>query len=174
MDKIIRSIMDNLPVIILILPLYIIIQKLSSSFNSFVEMYMKITSLKKTNDPISNDYKINACERLTILIERITPESLIHRNNNGKLTNRELQLIVLQEIRNEFAHNITQRLYVTDETWNACENAKNTVISIINTASSKCEPNGDAIEISKLIMQIYVENSNSINIAKSLIKKELV
>jgi len=174
MDKIINSIMENIPVIILILPLYILLQKLSSSFNSFVEMYIKSAALRKTGNSIPNELKINACERLTLLIERITPESLILRNNKGNLNNRELQIILLEEIRNEFDHNLTQRLYVSDETWNACESAKNSVSSIINTVASKCDPQGDAMEISNLIMQVYMSNNDSINTAKSLIKKELV
>jgi len=166
--------MENIPVIILILPLYILLQKLSSSFNSFVEMYIKSAALRKTESSIPNELKINACERLTLFIERITPESLILRNNKGNLNNRELQIILLEEIRNEFDHNLTQRLYVNDETWNACESAKNNISSIINTVASKCDPQGDSMELSNLTMQVYMNNNDNINTAKSLIKKELV
>lgn len=166
--------MDNLPVIILIIPLYLLVQKTSKSFNSFVHMYSKAAKIKKDNVNIPNEIKITACERLTLFLERIKPESLITRLNDGHLTNREFQLILLKDIRNEYEHNLTQQLYISDIAWKACEDAKNEIMSIINTASSKTKPEGNAIEISNNILQLFILNNNSINTAKSLLKRELV
>lgn len=174
MDKFIKSIMDNLPVILLLIPLYLLVQKNSKSFNSFVDMYSKAASIRKKNVAIPNEMKISACERLTLFLERINPESLITRLNDGRVNNSDFQLILLKEVRSEYEYNLTQQLYVNDDTWQACENAKNEIISIINSASSNIKPEGNAIEISNNILQLFILNKTSINTAKSLLKRELV
>jgi len=174
MDKFINSIMDNLPVIILIIPLYLLVQKTSNSFRSFVQMYSKAETIRKANVTVPNEMKISACERLTLFIERITPESLITRLNDKNINNRDFQIILLKEIRSEYEYNLTQQLYVNDITWQACENAKNEIISMINTASSKTNPEGHSIELSNNILQLFISNKTSINTAKSLLKRELV
>lgn len=168
--------MANLPVIILIIPLYLLVKKLSSSFNTFIEMYIKAASIRKTNESIHipNELKISACERLILFLERINPEALISRLNTRQFTNRELHLILIEEVRNEYTHNLTQQLYVSDNTWQACENAKNEIISIINAASAQTILGGDSIELSNQILQLYMLNNKGINNAKSLLKRELV
>jgi hypothetical protein len=176
MDKFINAIMANLPVILLIIPLYILVKKLSDSFGTFVNMYMKTTALKRTNTgaQVPNNIKIAACERLILFLERISPESLITRLNTIKYTNREFQLLLIEEVRKEFTHNLTQQLYVSEMTWQACENAKNDIISIINAAAAQAKTKGDSIEISNQILQLYMLNNKGIYTAKNLLKRELV
>lgn len=178
MNKFIDSIMDNLPVIIFLIPLFLLVKKNGAAINSFTEMYLKTKAAekysKKTQEfQIPTELKIGACERLILFLERINPESFISRLNQGQYTNRDFQLVVLQEIRKEYDHNLTQQLYISDTAWLAYENAKNEIISIINTASSQTKPNGNSMEICNQILQLYMLNNKGLIAAKSILKREL-
>lgn len=178
MNKFIDSIMENLPVIIFLIPVFLLIKKNGTSINSLADMMLKMKEAerysKKTQEAsIPNELKIGACERLILFLERINPESLISRLNQVQYTNRDFQIVVLQEIRKEYDYNLAQQLYISDTAWIAYENAKNEIISIINTASSQTKPNGNSMEICNHILQLYMLNNKGLMAAKSLLKREL-
>lgn len=173
MDKFINSIMNNLPVILLLIPLYLLVQKTLAKINKLAEISFRTNITQKQAKQIPDELKIKACERLILFLERITPSSLIPRTIENKQTNRNLQISLIEEIKKEYEYNATQQLYVNDQTWEACTNAKDQIISIINTASTKIDPQANSIELSNNILQIFILNAESIKKAKSLIKKEL-
>src|ERR1700675_2582741 len=53
--------------------------------------------------------KLQAYERLILLADRIALPNLISRSNQPGLSVREMQNLLVQTIRQEFEHNITQQ-----------------------------------------------------------------
>lgn len=108
---------------------------------------------KKMITPI----RLQSYERLILLLERISPESLIPRLNKGKITAKQFQVILINGIRGEFEHNLSQQLYVSHEAWQLVKNAKANIIQLINTAAGKLEQDASSHDLSKLIIQMQVE-----------------
>lgn len=118
--------------------------------------------------------RLQAYERCIVFLERISPDSLVVRVNKGEDTVASLQARLLSGIRSEFEHNISQQLYVSQETWVYVVNAKNNIVGLINSCSSRLHPDMRAIELSKLIIETYANIETSPTaLAKQKIKLEV-
>ena len=76
------------------------------------------------------------------------------------LTAAELQAGLIETIRSEYEHNITQQIYINAEVWKAVTNLKEQNIFIINQLATVLAPQANAIELSKLILE-YCSNNNA-------------
>ncbi|WP_320052316.1 hypothetical protein [uncultured Acetobacteroides sp.] len=118
--------------------------------------------------------RLQAYERCVVFLERISPDSLVVRVNKGEDTVASLQARLLSTIRTEFEHNISQQLYVSPESWVYVVNAKNNIVGLVNSCSSKLHPDMRAIELSKLIIEAYANIETSPTaLAKQKIKQEV-
>jgi hypothetical protein len=102
--------------------------------------------------------RLQAYERVTLFLERISPESIIVRTIQPDMTVRELQQQLIATIRNEYEHNITQQVYISAQAWQMVKNAKEDITRIINTASGECNHDGRAIELSTKIFEVMLRN----------------
>jgi predicted histidine transporter YuiF (NhaC family) len=71
------------------------------------------------NEKTSRSYgaKLQAYERLVLLLDRISVPNLIMRLQEEGMTCDSLSAAMLISIQKEFEHNITQQLYVKDNLW---------------------------------------------------------
>ena len=100
-------------------------------FNGFVKLKDSekklevLAAQKKEGLPI----KLEACERLLLLCDRINPvKMLLHVPPISEDTSDYLQLLIAN-IEQEFAHNLVQQIYISEATWTAIYAAKNAVIN---------------------------------------------
>jgi hypothetical protein len=101
--------------------------------------------------------RLQAYERICLFLERITPNNLIIRLNQSNFSAREFQQVLLSEIRQEYNHNITQQVYVSEEVWELVASAKEGVISTINQAAESIEDDAKSIDLAKKIFEITME-----------------
>lgn len=125
------------------------------------------------NHKLITPIRLQSYERLILLLERISPESLIPRLNKGKISAKQFQTLLINAIRGEFEHNLSQQLYVSPEAWELVKNAKSNIIKLINTSAEHLEDEANSQELSKLIFQQQVEMENKPNdIAIRFLKSE--
>jgi len=99
--------------------------------------------------------KLKAYERLVIFLERINPASLIMRQNQSGMSAIQLQLELLKSIREEYEHNQSLQIYVTAETWEIINRAKEEVISLVKISSSKLKAQeANSRELAGIILEI--------------------
>jgi hypothetical protein len=128
----------------------------------------------KNNQKITLPLRLQAYERLTMLLERISPDSLILRTNKPGMTAQNLQSAMLGTIRAEWEHNLSQQLYVSVEAWELVKNAKGNVIKLVNVCADKTRPDDPSINLSQKIFETMVEfQSNPIDLAINYMKKEV-
>jgi hypothetical protein len=99
-------------------------------------------------------------ERLTLFLERISPNNLLGRVYQPGLTVREFHLELLSNIRTEFEHNITQQIYVTPQAWHAVRTAKEDTIKIINSSASGIDPTFKGAELNKAVFENIMNEEN--------------
>tara|TARA_Y100000385_G_scaffold183922_2_gene189985 strand:- start:4051 stop:4572 length:522 start_codon:yes stop_codon:yes gene_type:complete len=104
--------------------------------------------------------RMQAYERLALFLERISPNSLLLRVKAGKLTNQEYLLLLQQNIRNEFEHNLSQQIYVSDRMWEMIVASKSTMTSIVNTVSADLAPKASGADLSKAILETCMKMKN--------------
>lgn len=134
----------------------------------------KLISLKTKNTETILPIRLQAGERICLLLERVTPNNLIRRVNTGNYSAKELHKLLLNEVREEFNHNLSQQLYFSDETWESVKNAIEQVITMINRAAQDLNEEARGIDLNKRIFQLYLEkNSDSISQALKNVKSEI-
>ena len=124
-----------------------------------VFLMTEFRSLKKTVDlkrPVAADnslLRLQAYERLTLLADRIALKNLVTRMHDTQFTARELAAGLIETIRSEYEHNITQQNYVNPEVWKAVTNLKDQNIYIINELTASLPPHASALDCSRAILQ---------------------
>lgn len=97
--------------------------------------------------------RLQAYERLTLLLERISPQNLLVRLSSPHMPARDLHQSLLRDIRDEYNHNVAQQIYVNPATWDMIRNAKEDLIVSINDAASEMDINSTALDLSKKIFE---------------------
>lgn len=101
--------------------------------------------------------RLQAYERIILLLERISPESLVMRVSRSEFTARQLHQELLTSITSEFDHNIAQQTYVSTEAWEKVKVAKNQIINLINDAATEVKPDASGPTLGKLILERLTE-----------------
>lgn len=96
--------------------------------------------------------RLQAHERLTLFLERINPGPLVLRIHKSHMDSRALHAQLVDTIREEFEHNVTQQLYVSDRTWNTVRQAKDETIRLVNISYEQA---GDAPSATALSQRIF-------------------
>ncbi len=102
--------------------------------------------------------RLQAFERIVLFLERISPNNLLLRLGNTEPTARELQQRLLQEIRDEYNHNLSQQVYMTQATWDQVQQAMTAVVTIINQAGGEVHPDAPAIDLAKQIFERVIQD----------------
>ncbi len=87
-------------------------------------------SLGKDNHSI----KVQALERLMMFSERMNIDNLYYRLISADVGPKELRSMMLIAIQQEYEHNATQQLYISDGLWKIIQLAKEQTQSVISNA----------------------------------------
>lgn len=135
---------------------------------------IQLIELKKTISAQTLPLKLQAYERVVLLIERINPSNLLVRLNNPDYSAAELYMLIVAELRNEYQHNVTQQIYVSTNTWAIVKRLKDETLGVVNYAIKDLPETATGLELSKVILtQISQSEKNPYDIGLSLIRKEL-
>ncbi|MEI9918625.1 MAG: hypothetical protein WDO14_07460 [Bacteroidota bacterium] len=118
--------------------------------------------------------RLQAYERMTLFLERTSPQNLLVRINQPGLTAREFHKLLLEEIRNEYNHNVSQQVYISEEVWSVVKNAKEDLIIEINEAAQSVHNDAPSIELAKRIFEVALSKKvDPMSLALSELKKEI-
>lgn len=118
--------------------------------------------------------RLQAYERFTLLLERISPQSLLIRTNPHEKTAGKYHQELLNSIRQEFEHNLSQQIYISPILWETIRGARENLVSIINSASEETDDKASALSLSKKIFDNYVnEDNDPVAIALNELKREV-
>lgn len=124
---------------------------------------------QKTITPL----RLQAYERTTLLLERISFESLILRVTKPGMNCQQLQTEMLSTIRAEFEHNLSQQIYMTPQAWEVIKNARMNTLKLINTAAGQFKPDAPSLELSTFLLEQGMELEKApTQVAIEYIKKE--
>ena len=97
--------------------------------------------LHKENQKQSLPLRLQAYERMVLFLERISPGKLLLRMQPIGENKKDFELLLVSTIEQEFDHNLTQQIYMSDDCWNLIKTAKNGTIALIRKISLKDEVN---------------------------------
>jgi hypothetical protein len=118
--------------------------------------------------------KLQAYERLTLFLERISPESMLIRQSPHDLTVEQYHQILLTTIRQEYEHNLSQQIYISPVLWETIRGAKEKLITLINRSAEELDQKNQGYELGKKIFNNYLEEDPApVALALSDLKKEV-
>lgn len=128
---------------------------------SLLTLYLWFTKkeMKKDVDPSLNNTRslqLQAYERLVILTERVALPNLVSRANLPGLSGREMQILMLESIKQEFEYNSSQQIYVSPVAWQAVNNLKEQNMLIINQIAQTMPADAKGIDLGKRIMEVII------------------
>ena len=128
--------------------------------------------LQKENQPAILPLRLQAYERLTLLMERINPSQMMVRISPLSNDKTDYQNLVIAQIDQEFEHNLSQQIYVSEECWSVLLTAKNATIQMIRVATQN-EKVTDADSLRAFIVSEFLEKPTPSSAALSFIKNEV-
>ena len=138
----------TLPALFVFLAVYLVMSKMIKS-----EQLRQQAERALNNQKYITPVRLQAYERMVLLMERISPQSLIMRTQRQNITNQELQSSLLKTIRSEFEHNMAHQLYISDKAWEMVRMAKEDCIKFINQTALQTKPEDNSLQLCKLILE---------------------
>ena len=129
--------------------------------------------LMQENQKQALPLRLQAYERLSLFLERITPANLLIRVSPLNDDKNHYENLLINMIDQEFEHNLTQQIYVSDNAWTIIRTAKNATIQIIRKTNMS-ERVTNAEKLRETILSDLLENQPPSNIALSYLKNEVV
>jgi hypothetical protein len=139
----------------IILPASIVLYAAYLLVRSFIQREIELKKLDIRSRSIETvlPNRLQAYERMTLFIERMAPQNLLVRLNVETMPAREFHQLLLSEIRNEYNHNVSQQVYISEEVWDMIKNAKEDLIVTINDAASEMGMESTSLDLAKKIFE---------------------
>lgn len=116
--------------------------------------------------------RLQAYERLTLFLERVNPNQLLVRIQPNTTDEKTYIELVILQIQQEFEHNLSQQIYMSDECWNVIKSSKNSLIGELRKSVVANDSN-DADSLRAKIIERYSEHENPIIVALNYLKTEV-
>mgnify|MGYP001007118325 FL=1 len=158
----------TMPSLVCAVIVYVFLSKQSKSERMKMQFNLSKQSSKELM-PI----RLQAFERMTLFLERISPNQLIMRIREPEMDAADLHSALVFAIRQEYEHNISQQLYISESTWQMIVLTKDQLINDINSVYASVGNNSSGIEFSRAYLNFYVErneptpNHRCLNILKN-------
>ncbi|PWG78136.1 DUF7935 family protein [Pararcticibacter amylolyticus] len=135
---------------------------------------LKLVELKKEEMKTTLPLRLQAYERIVLFVERINPANLILRTHSQGIGVYEYQNILVNEIRNEFQHNIAQQIYLSSASWSVVKRVKEETITLINNVARNLPEDATGLDLSKtMLTHLASLDQNPYDTALEIIKQDV-
>ncbi|MFC6998606.1 DUF7935 family protein [Rufibacter roseus] len=166
---IILAILSLFPALVVAGGMYLLTQKYLER-----DYRKRLLEIRLKNSEAILPVRLQAYERIILFLERITPSNLLIRVSPSGLTAAEYQAHLLQEIRAEYTHNLSQQLYMSEVAWQQVKKTKEDVVTMINQTYQSLEDKSKGTELAKRVLETILHNEiDPTTQALQFLKREL-
>ncbi len=116
---------------------------------------------KGTEDFTTRPLQLQAYERLVLLCERIAMPNLISRVSQPGLSAREMQVFLIETIKQEYEYNASQQIYVSQKAWDAVRGLRDQNMLFINTMANTVPQDATARDLNRAIMEAMMREEKA-------------
>lgn len=129
---------------------------------------------KRKNSEKLTPIRLQAYERLTILLERMKPENLVLRLADNRMNATQYKHNLVNTINEEYSHNISQQIYISDQAWQMVKLIKEDTINVIENCYKDMPEQAKATDLGKAVFEeVMKRNEDRVQSAINFIKKEI-
>ena len=144
------------PALIVLLATWIVMHKLFSNEEQKREWELKRLAQKEIS-PI----RLRAYERLALMLERTQPEHLLVDLDVSEMTIPQLQKRLLQTIRLEFDHNMSQQIYVSEQVWAQIMAARGQMLTFVTAMAVQLPKDSTTLDYARVLLTAYNTNGET-------------
>lgn len=157
--------MFTIPALVVLISVWIVMNKLFKN-----EEEKRLWELKLASQKEISPTRLRAYERLALVLERTQPEALVMGlserlesagESMASLPVMKMQQELLRTVRLEFDHNLSQQIYVSDETWSKIIGARDEMGAFISAMAMQLPPESTAMDYAKVLMTAYRNNGET-------------
>lgn len=115
--------------------------------------------------------RLQAYERMALFLERISIPSLVVRVKPLSTNKMDYENLLIKNIENEFEHNLSQQIYLSDECWSVIKASKNATIKAIRSAAMSQSDTSDKLR--EDILNETMDKQSPSATALAYVKKEI-
>lgn len=158
----------TIPALIVFLTVYYLMKQYLDK-----QYQIKVLEYRQKKSGTTVPMKLQAYERLSLFCERISIPNLLLRLRSEDQSAALLRMSMLIAIQQEFEHNITQQVYVSENLWQIVKVARDDTQNIINGVAEKVDPKAPGQEYAGVLLK-YLDSQGTTTLEKALIaiKKE--
>jgi hypothetical protein len=117
--------------------------------------------------------RLQAYERMVLFLERVNPAKLLLRVAPFSDDKHAYETFLIQQIEQEFEHNLTQQIYLSEDCWTMITTAKNSIIQNIRK-STMSEKVDTSHKLREVILSDLLDKQPASYIAVSYLKTEVI
>jgi hypothetical protein len=152
MKEIIEVVRYTIPAVIVFLAAYFLLKEFFFQESKKREIDIKLEKIK-----LSLPIRLQAYERIILFLERISPANLVMRVHKPGLSAADFQKTLVQTIRDEYTHNLSQQLYVSPKVWEMVKSAREEMIRQINTSAAQLTEEATSTDLSNKLLEMSME-----------------
>lgn len=159
----------TIPAIVVLITSYTIINKFLVT-----ELKRKQIALIRESIQVALPLRLQAYERLSLFVERISPRQLIPRIYVATMNVAALRQAIHESINAEFEHNLSQQIYVSRQVWETVKNVREQELAMIHQIAENLKADAPARDLHARILD-YVNNADGdlpVDIAREVIANE--
>ena len=118
----------------------------------------EVRDFRKQPQNLINPLKLQAYERLIMLLESISPQQLISNNNIQGTNVNQAKHLFTEAVNSEYNHNVSQQIYVSPQLWSMIKVVKEEVIDLINSSAEGIAKDGSGVDLCKVIVNRMIES----------------
>jgi len=125
--------------------------------------------LQQDAQKITLPLRLQAYERLTLLCDRASIHNTLLRIRTPGMRVGDLTGALLLAISQEFEHNTSQQLFVSETLWRIIAIAKDQTLTLVTTAAEGLDPHADAEELVSKIFALLEEQDGPTPLHRAII-----
>ncbi len=159
----------------IVLPALIVFATAYYLLKQLMDNQWRMQSLKQQQErrEVTLPLRLQAYERLSLFCERVALPNLLLRMKTQGLTASQYKVALLMAIQQEFEHNVTQQVYVSDQLWKIIQLSRDDLSRFIDLVSEKVERTDSAAIFAEQLMAYTTQRDNDpLQSAQTAIRKE--
>jgi hypothetical protein len=101
--------------------------------------------------------RLQAYERAVLFLDRMNPGELVLRVHKSHMDARTLHMELLTTIKEEYGHNVSQQLYMSDSAWTTVKQAAEETKRLMNVAFERTPKNATGTDYSRQVFEVLAQ-----------------
>jgi hypothetical protein len=146
----------TIPSIVVLAGIYFLVAKFLDEERIRMQTLFR-QNMAKQNQKIALPLRLQAYERIAVLLERMHPNSLVTRVREPQMSVHDFRTALVHAIKSEFEYNQSQQIYVSRDIWVLMIEIKDQIINLVHQLAEQLPAEASSIELAKVLLNYTFE-----------------